>query len=99
VVYFLIPTVVYFFVAIHTHAADSSSRNGPLASIGRWKDLEKRATKIVSNAVASAGSGRLSPILGGGTRLMFKLIHRISRASICLYAIGNELDHFSKIER
>ncbi|AKS24280.1 hypothetical protein ABH19_11785 [Leptospirillum sp. Group II 'CF-1'] len=46
---------------------------------GSWKDLEKRAAQIVFDAEASAGSGRLSPLLGGGTRLMLELSHRISR--------------------
>lgn len=44
---------------------------------GSWKDLEKRAAQIVFDAEASAGSGRLSPLLGGGTRLMLELSHRI----------------------
>ena len=46
---------------------------------GSWKDLEKRAANIVSDAEASAKGGRLSPLLGGGTRLMLELSHRISR--------------------
>ncbi len=46
---------------------------------GGWKSLEKKASNIVSDAEASAKSGRLSPLLGGGTRLMLELSHRISR--------------------
>lgn len=46
---------------------------------GGWKSLEKKAAQIVSAAEASAESGRLSPLLGGGTRLMLELGHRISR--------------------
>lgn len=46
---------------------------------GGWKSLEKKAAQIVSAAEASAGSGRLSPLLGGGTRLILELGHRISR--------------------
>ncbi|MEC4683337.1 MAG: hypothetical protein VST70_06645 [Nitrospirota bacterium] len=46
---------------------------------GGWKSLEKRASYIVSDADASAKSGRLSPFLGDGTRLMLELSHRISR--------------------
>lgn len=46
--------------------------------LGSWKHLEERAAGIVSEAEASAGSGRMSPLLGG-TRLMLALAHRISR--------------------
>ena len=45
---------------------------------GRWKDLEKRASHILSNTVIPLESGQVSPLLGGGTRLMLKLNHRIS---------------------
>ena len=46
---------------------------------GSWKYLEKRASEIVSDAEISSGNGCLSPLLGGGTRLMLALGHRISR--------------------
>lgn len=46
---------------------------------GSWKSLEERAAKIVTDAEASAAGGRMSPLLGGGTRLMLDLAHRISR--------------------
>ncbi|MCL4460153.1 MAG: nucleotidyl transferase AbiEii/AbiGii toxin family protein [Nitrospirae bacterium] len=46
---------------------------------GDWKSLEKKAADIVSDTEASAKGGRLSPLLGGGTRLMLELSHRISR--------------------
>ncbi len=45
---------------------------------GDWKSLEKKAADIVSNAEESAKSGRMDPLLGGGTRLMLELNHRIS---------------------
>lgn len=46
---------------------------------GSWKSLEKKAAKIVSTAEASAGAALPSLLLGGGTRLMLELNHRISR--------------------
>lgn len=45
---------------------------------GDWKSLEKKAAYIVSNAEESAKGGRMAPLLGGGTRLMLELNHRIS---------------------
>ena len=48
-------------------------------SAGGWKRLEKTAADIVSATEASAGNVRMSPLLGGGTRLMLEMNHRISR--------------------
>ena len=56
---------------------------------GDWKSLEKKAAEIVSNAGESAKSGRTDPLLGGGTRLMLELNHRISMILICSSAIRN----------
>ncbi|MHB8422792.1 MAG: hypothetical protein ACYC9S_09325 [Leptospirales bacterium] len=46
---------------------------------GGWKSLEKIAADIVSAAEASAGRIRMAPLLGGGTRLMLEMSHRVSR--------------------
>ncbi|EQD25674.1 MAG: nucleotidyl transferase AbiEii/AbiGii toxin family protein [Nitrospirae bacterium] len=46
---------------------------------GGWKNLEKIASDIVSAAEVSAGRVRMAPVLGGGTRLMLEMNHRISR--------------------
>ena len=45
---------------------------------GDWRSLEKKAADIVLNVEESAQSGRMTPLLGAGTRLMLKLNHRIS---------------------
>ncbi len=44
---------------------------------GTWRTLEKLATRIISDASAGAGKP-FEPALGGGTRLMLALDHRIS---------------------
>ena len=44
---------------------------------GIWKKLERIAVDIVANAEKTAG-GDLHPLLGGGTRVMLALSHRIS---------------------
>lgn len=44
---------------------------------GTWRTLEKLATRIISDASAAAGKP-FAPALGGGTRLMLALDHRIS---------------------
>lgn len=44
---------------------------------GPWKTLEQRAHLIVGTAERAAGS-RMNPVLGGGTRIMLSLSHRIS---------------------
>jgi hypothetical protein len=44
---------------------------------GAWKKLERIATDIVADAEKTAGS-KLYPLLGGGTRVMLALNHRIS---------------------
>jgi len=46
---------------------------------GSWKSLEKKASRIISDAEAAAQNGRLLVLLGGGTRLMLELGHRVSR--------------------
>jgi hypothetical protein len=46
---------------------------------GGWKSLEKKASDIVSAAEAAAGGVLMSPVLGGGTRLMLEMSHRVSR--------------------
>lgn len=44
---------------------------------GPWKQLERIAADIVASAEKTAGS-KLHPLLGGGTRVMLALNHRIS---------------------
>lgn len=44
---------------------------------GSWRDLERLAVEIVKDASSKAGS-ELKPVLGGGTRLMLSMSHRIS---------------------
>lgn len=44
---------------------------------GLWKKLERIAADIVADAEKTAGS-KLHPLLGGGTRVMLALNHRIS---------------------
>ena len=44
---------------------------------GSWRAMEKLALEIVSDASKTAQS-ELNPVLGGGTRLMLALEHRIS---------------------
>jgi Nucleotidyl transferase AbiEii toxin, Type IV TA system len=47
------------------------------AASGPWRSLMSLAESLVSNAEAAAGSA-MRPVLGGGTRLMLSLHHRIS---------------------
>ena len=47
-------------------------------SAGGWKSLEKTAADIVSATEASAGNVRMSPLLGGGTRLMLEMNQMMS---------------------
>jgi hypothetical protein len=44
---------------------------------GAWRDLEALALKIVESAERGSGL-RMAPVLGGGTRLMLALRHRLS---------------------
>lgn len=44
---------------------------------GSWRTLEKRAVAMVADAARHAGMA-FEPRLGGGTRLMLSLDHRIS---------------------
>ena len=44
---------------------------------GTWRRLEQVALTIISD-VRQHGSERFNPVLGGGTRLMLELDHRIS---------------------
>jgi len=44
---------------------------------GSWRRLERIALTIINDVRAAAGSG-FAPVLGGGTRLMLALNHRIS---------------------
>lgn len=44
---------------------------------GSWRKLEVRAQKLIENAQSAAGAP-FAPKLGGGTRLMLALNHRIS---------------------
>lgn len=46
-------------------------------SQGSWRDLERLAVEIVADASTRAKS-EFKPVLGGGTRLMLALDHRIS---------------------
>ncbi len=54
-----------------------SDMDGWLLS-GSWRNLERRAVQILANAGISWEAGHVSPLLGGGTRLMLELNHRIS---------------------
>lgn len=45
-------------------------------STGSWRQLESLAHELVTDACARAG-GQMTPVLGGGTRLMLAAEHRI----------------------
>jgi len=44
---------------------------------GSWRMLERIATEIITDAESRTGT-RMNPLLGGGTRLMLRLNHRVS---------------------
>jgi len=48
------------------------------ARSGTWRQLEALAHRMVAYAESKAGGALMSPRLGGGTRLMLDLRHRIS---------------------
>lgn len=45
---------------------------------GWWRDLAALAAEIVAHAEIQAGGASMNPLMGGGTRLMLALHHRIS---------------------
>lgn len=64
--------IVLGVFAVTTHADIQAHKlNGP------WRNLERIAAQMVNDAAARAGSD-FTPVLGGGTRLMLAMEHRIS---------------------